>query len=57
MTIINIKDTPIVIRTQKKGSKVIDTAVFDDLENAQLWWDTIFYLHTLYEPILDARPK
>ncbi len=29
------------------GGKILH-AVFDDLEDAQLWWDTIYYLRGTY---------
>jgi hypothetical protein len=35
---------------------MIHKAVFDNVEDAQLWWDSIVYLHTLYN-VMNNRPR
>ncbi len=34
----------------------VHTAVFDNLECAQLWWDSVAYLRNTYQMPLEQRP-
>jgi hypothetical protein len=44
------------IRYMKMDDNNIHEAVLDNLEDAQLWWDTIRYLRKIYH-IMSERPS
>ena len=45
----------ITVRYCKQSDGKMRTAVFDNLEDAQLWWDSIVYLRNVY-CVADHRP-
>jgi hypothetical protein len=45
------------VRYKKANALEIHEAHFDNLEDAQLWWDSIAYLRKYYQAPMEPRPQ
>ena len=44
------------VRCKHKDTDIVHEAIFTDLSDAQLWWDTIVYVRSVYQCPMTPRP-